>query len=252
MAEPCCCIFTPFRETEVNGAVIIVFIPSRSRGLDTPDGKAPFALPRNGRKRHAICPKPRDRFVETVMPDRPTGAVWIQRKHDGATGGDAFEHGRTTRTARGLELRGPDKHGWCSSIPSHCLQYFLRSMSGARIWRQSASCANTCSAPLFSFSLGVCGVVVARTLLLAGEYSRPFGANAGELAEEADEAGWEPPRGRGAAISNARLSRLKVRTRGDASLGPYRSGSSRLLHDRAAFQNVHKRNKAQAHLPTIG
>jgi hypothetical protein len=30
---------------------------------------------------------------------------------------------------------------------------------------------------MFSFSLGVCGAVVARTLLLAGEYSRPFGAN---------------------------------------------------------------------------
>ena len=34
-----------------------------------------------------------------------------------------------------------------------------------------------------------------------------FRVKAGELAEEADEAGWEPPRGRGAAISNGLAGR---------------------------------------------
>ena len=49
--------------------------------------------------------------------------------------------------------------------------------NGGTVFEIAKTATGYASTP--TFSLGVCGAVVARTLLLAGEYSRPFGANKG-------------------------------------------------------------------------
>ena len=58
-----------------------------------------------------------------------------------------------------------------------------------------------------SINTGRLGKFLLGLRVLRRSYIEQFRVKAGELAEEADEAGWEPPRGQGATISNGLAGR---------------------------------------------